>query len=60
MTCKACVERGTPENFASKPKCAFVHNTFSKENWNCATLNKLREISDKTYGATTTMVMTKH
>lgn len=54
MTCKACVERGKPENYRSEPKCAFIHNTFSKENWNCATLNKLREISNQIHGASTT------
>lgn len=54
MTCKACVERGTPESYGSEPKCAFPNGAFTSENWNCATLNTLREISDHTYGASTT------
>jgi len=44
MMCKMCQERGTPDNFASTLKCAFVNGVFQSENWNCATMNALRDI----------------
>lgn len=41
MTCKLCKERGQTWN-GDAPKCAF-DGTFA-DNWNCATLNALRDI----------------
>ena len=46
MTCKMCVERGTTWE-GSDPKCAFEGNEFSGENWNCATMNALRDICEE-------------
>jgi len=41
MPCKRCLARGQTWN-GDKPKCAFDGNF--AENWNCATLNELRDI----------------
>lgn len=41
--CKACAERGQTWN-GSPPKCAFESGEFSPDNWNCATLNQLRDL----------------
>jgi hypothetical protein len=30
------------------PKCAFPENTFISENWNCATMNELRDLAQDT------------
>ncbi len=43
MACKRCIEKGKPENYGSDPECAFESERFDKDNWNCATLNELRE-----------------
>jgi hypothetical protein len=43
MTCKACKERGQTWN-GSPPKCAFEEGHFSRENWNCATANAIRDL----------------
>lgn len=43
MTCKRCIERGKPSNFGSDPKCAFESGVFSSDNWQCATMNALRQ-----------------
>jgi len=45
MTCKLCKERGKPESFGSDPKCAFPDGVFTSDNWNCATMNALRDIA---------------
>lgn len=49
--CKACTERGKPENYGSDPKCAFRKSDrlFNNENWNCATLNELRDLISDVY-----------
>jgi|3_EtaG_2_1085321.scaffolds.fasta_scaffold03033_6 hypothetical protein len=52
--CKYCDLRGKTWN-GSDPKCGFpLGDTFTPENWNCATLNLLRGLSHKngvkTYG----------
>lgn len=49
--CKACTERGKPENYGSEPKCAFRKSgrLFGTDNWNCATLNELREAIHNTH-----------
>jgi len=41
MTCKKCKERGKDWN-GDDPQCAFVGEFH--ENWNCATLNAIRDI----------------
>lgn len=41
--CKMCEMRGQTWE-GSAPKCAFPYGTFMAENWNCATMNALREI----------------
>jgi hypothetical protein len=44
MACRLCEERGKTWE-GSDPKCAFEKGVFTTNNWNCATLNKLRSIS---------------
>lgn len=46
MACKLCEERGKDWN-GDDPVCAFENEEFSGVNWNCATMNKLRNISDE-------------
>ena len=46
MSCKLCQVRGKTWN-GDNPKCAFESESFSKDNWNCATLNELRDIAEK-------------
>ncbi len=41
--CKACAARGKTWN-GSDARCAFETGAFSAENWNCATLNALRDL----------------
>jgi len=43
--CKRCQERG-PTGEGSPPQCAFVGGVFSKDNWNCATMNALRDVAE--------------
>jgi hypothetical protein len=45
MTCKMCIERGKTW-VGDDPKCAFETGPFSGYNWNCATMNALRDIAD--------------
>ncbi|EMT54781.1 hypothetical protein I532_04215 [Brevibacillus borstelensis AK1] len=45
MPCKLCVERGKPWS-GDDPRCAFERETFSPDNWNCATMNALRNIAE--------------
>lgn len=46
MTCKACIERG--QTWAGdKPQCAFESGAFSPGNWNCATVNMIRDLVDE-------------
>lgn len=47
MTCKLCDKRDKTWS-GDDPKCAFDNNgIFTKDNWNCATMNELRNIVDK-------------
>ena len=47
--CPRCTERGTLPSFASEPKCAFAPTgVFVADNWQCATMNALREIARDT------------
>lgn len=41
MPCKRCVARGKPWA-GEDPKCAFPDGLFTTYNWNCATMNTLR------------------
>jgi hypothetical protein len=45
--CPGCKSRGKPWN-GQDPKCAF-HNgeTFDPDNWQCATMNALRDLADR-------------
>lgn len=43
--CKACDRRGKTWE-GGDPKCGFVTDTFDIGNWNCATLNALRDIAE--------------
>ena len=44
MVCRLCQERGKTWE-GSDPRCAFVDGVFTTDNWNCATMNKLRDIA---------------
>ena len=45
MICKECQERG--KNWkGSDPNCAFKNSIFDTDNWNCATMNKLRDLCE--------------
>lgn len=46
MTCLLCLSRGKNWN-GDDPKCAFENGVFNPDNWNCATMNELREIAEK-------------
>lgn len=46
MICKRCYERGKTWD-GSDPKCAFVDGIFTNDNWNCATMNELRNLAEK-------------
>lgn len=46
MVCKMCQERGKTWE-GSDPACAFGENLFNSHNWNCATMNELRDIAFK-------------
>lgn len=41
--CKAKYAAGRPESCGSDIQCAFVGGEFSDDNWNCATMNALRD-----------------
>jgi hypothetical protein len=45
MACKECVKRGKTWN-GSDPVCGFENNKFSSDNWNCASMNQLRDLAD--------------
>lgn len=42
--CPLCKKRGKTWD-GDDPECAFTHYRFSFINWNCATMNRLREIA---------------
>ncbi|WP_232696119.1 hypothetical protein [Brevibacillus daliensis] len=44
MPCPLCIERGKTWN-GDDPRCAFETAVFSPNNWNCATMNRLRQIA---------------
>jgi hypothetical protein len=47
MVCRLCQTRGKTWD-GDDPKCAFENQQFIDTNWNCATLNKLRNIAENT------------
>ena len=47
MSCKLCEER-IKDWEGSDSKCAFKTGFFSSDSWNCATMNMLRAIGEKT------------
>jgi len=46
MVCKLCQERGKTWE-GDDPKCAFESGVFDPHNWNCATMNALREKAEE-------------
>lgn len=44
MACVLCVER--KKDSGPSPRCAFIDGLFQKDNFNCATMNKLRAIAN--------------
>ncbi|HET7616630.1 MAG TPA: hypothetical protein VFK27_06665 [Bacillales bacterium] len=44
--CKRCRDRGKTWS-GDDPRCAFPDGVFTSHNWNCATMNILRDIADK-------------
>lgn len=44
--CKACQER-VWDFKGDQPRCGFSAGAFSPDNWNCATLNALRDLVDE-------------
>lgn len=44
--CRRCKERGKDWN-GSDPICAFPDGKFDPENWNCATMNALRDLAEE-------------
>ena len=46
MICELCEKRGKTWD-GDDPRCAFQPEQFSTANWNCATLNTLRDIAEK-------------
>lgn len=45
MNCKYCTARGQTWSGAA-PECAFTAEKFNTDNWNCATLNHLRDLAE--------------
>jgi len=46
MACRMCRERG--KRWAGdEPRCAFENGVFSGDNWNCGTMNVLRERAEQ-------------
>jgi hypothetical protein len=46
IPCKMCRERGQTW-VGDSPKCAFEENVFSPRNWNCATVNAVRNLAEE-------------
>mgnify|MGYP005994574009 CR=1 FL=1 len=42
--CRRCRIQGQPAIFASSVQCAFPSGVFSADNWQCATLTRLRSL----------------
>lgn len=49
--CQMCQERGKTWEGGSDPICAFTNGKpFTRDNWNCATVNAIRDICDERLG----------
>jgi hypothetical protein len=46
MTCKAC-QTGVKGWKGDDAKCGFLDGTFSTKNWNCETVNDIRDIAER-------------
>lgn len=46
MNCVYCACEPVPESFASPRDCAFKDGIFKGENWNCVTMNRLRDLCE--------------
>lgn len=46
MTCQLCCDRGKTWQ-GSDPACGFEKYVFSTSNWNCATLNTIRDLIEE-------------
>lgn len=44
--CRRCKERGKTWE-GDDPECAFTKTFFSPDNWNCATMNALRDLAEE-------------
>lgn len=44
--CPACKKRGK-NWYGADPNCAFLNGVFDADNWNCATMNLLRDLYDE-------------
>lgn len=42
--CNRCQKQGQPDHFGSPVKCAFINGIFDSDNWQCATINVLRNL----------------
>lgn len=50
MTCSRCKDAyadGKPDTFGSEPECAFKTEVFDSSNWQCQTMNELRDLTEK-------------
>lgn len=43
VRCRRCIEQDQPPD-CGDIRCAFMNGTFEPDNWNCATMNTLREL----------------
>lgn len=50
--CQRCLDRGQTWD-GSAPKCAFPLGLFDADNWNCATMNAIRDIADDSLASET-------
>ena len=46
-SCPRCIGAGQPHYFASARRCAFAGDVFSPDNWNCETVNTLRDTAEQ-------------
>lgn len=45
--CPGCAADPRPKHFSEDRRCAFRGGVFDHDNWNCSTMNELREIAEK-------------
>jgi hypothetical protein len=46
--CRKAYVNGRPDNFGSAPECAFKTGVFDSSNWQCQTMNELRDLVEDT------------